>query len=276
VEPEPNLFTKIWIVAIIVSIIMGVVMLAWPRPWTKKASQDKKPTNWKWLIPNKQVRNYFLGFIAVCVFLASPAWFMQLLLIVIVGLLFSVLWRIRNGEILNEIKEKDMLYLNNKSGIKFAVMRLFYNWIRTPKPSSKNSNFQIESIFLFKVLSSKLYFYLGKMQMIFISWLTQYYPFSLLWQDRLFHANNLRVRDLMDEMAVVSKKSGLSIMLYGGGYFSDYSEIEGKFTKRVHSKNESMKKLEKCLQSKYEALYVRNTEKGFKLIIPNDLICPVI
>ena len=84
-ETEPNLFTKIWIVAIMVSMIVGVV------------PQDKKPTNWKWLIPDKQVRGICLFFIAFYIFVAFPILFKFTATILFIGLLALGFWKLKGA-----------------------------------------------------------------------------------------------------------------------------------------------------------------------------------
>jgi hypothetical protein len=124
------------------------------------------------------------------------------------------------------------------------------------------------------VYSARAFFYLGTKQQELISWLTHYYPFSLFWRNRLIHANNLPVRNLMDKLQEVSGKSGIPILLTGGGTFTDYCEMEGYFIKKVRNKDEAIKKLETSLRSVYETIFVRNAEDGFTLIMPLDLIKP--
>jgi hypothetical protein len=271
-EGELDLMTKIWAGILYGSIVTGIVMLVWPRPWARKSKTARVPVNWKWFILNSKVRIYLFIFIAYFLFLASPALFVRTILLVVVGLVFSVLWRIRNGEILNKIDNKDLSYLKDQPGVKYAAMRLFYKWFMTPKPEGKNLTFWNELIFIFKVLSARLYFFLGRKQIEFVGWVTQYYPFSLLWRERLYHSKNLKVRNLMDEIRDVAKKSGLYIILLGGGNFTDYCEMEGDFTRRVRNKALALKKLETCLIKTYKIVYVRELDRGFKLILPNNLI----
>lgn len=171
-------------------------------------------------------------------------------------------------------KNHSLPYLEAQTGIKYAVIRHFYKWFRTPKPDIKDPDMKPQLIFLFKVYSARAFFYLGTKQQELISWLTHYYPFSLFWRNRLIHAANLPVRNLMDELQTVSEKSGIPIILTGGGTFTDYCEMEGYFMKKARNKDEAIKKLEKCLKSVYETIYVRNAEDGFKLIMPIDLIKP--
>jgi hypothetical protein len=172
-------------------------------------------------------------------------------------------------------KKKYLPYLNTRTDTKFAVFRHFYKWLWTPKPRIKNPDMQTQLIFLFKVYSARAYFHLGAKWLKLISWLTHYYPFSLFWQNRLIHAKNLPVRNLMDKLQNVSEKSEIPILLTGGGTFTDYCEMEGNFIKKVRNKDEALKKLETSLRSVYETIFVRNAGDGFTLIMPLDLLKPL-
>jgi len=170
--------------------------------------------------------------------------------------------------------DREFDFIEVQTGFRFILMRFFYKLLRTPKPVGETVTIKNQFKFIFKILSARGFFYLVSRRRDFISWLTQYYPFSLLWTVKLYHFNNLKVRDLMNEMEKTAGKKGLNIILTGGGTYADYCEMNGIFTKQVRNKIKAMDKLEKCLQSVYNTLYVRNTERGFKLIVPSALIYP--
>lgn len=169
------------------------------------------------------------------------------------------------------MKAKHTRLLENLYEDRFSWSRLFFEWMNTPKPNPKRASWREELVFGFKVISGTIYFALGMAQQRLVSWITKYYPFSLLWRDKLYHAKNLPVRDLMNRLEVLSRKIGAPIMLTGGEEKNDYSEIEGYFEGRVHNRSAAIKKLERGLQAKFSSLYVRRTDMGIKIIVPTEV-----
>ena len=100
-------------------------------------------------------------------------------------------------------------------------------------------------------------------------WLTRYYPFSLLFTDRLFHPKNAKLDKFVIKIAKLARKNKVPIYISG-------SEIEGnmyQFNAVFHQpvRRNSLKKLEAVLQDKFGAVYVRKGNKGqLRIIMPLD------
>jgi hypothetical protein len=77
-------------------MVVGVVMLLWPRPWAKKVPQEKKSTNWKWLIPDKQVRYICLFLLTFYTFVFFPILFKFTATIIFIGLLALGFWNLKD------------------------------------------------------------------------------------------------------------------------------------------------------------------------------------
>jgi hypothetical protein len=173
---------------------------------------------------------------------------------------------------MNNVFDKGLAYLDEQTGFKYVLIRFFSRWYWTPTPMGKEMTIKNEMVFAFKVLSARTFFYLGVKRLEFIRWITQYYPFSLMWTNSFFHSAYKPIRAFADNLQVVAKEAGINIVILGGNALEEYREFTGHFKDKVHNKNMMMKKLEKCLQIKYETIYIRNAEKGFRIMVPNNLI----
>jgi len=173
---------------------------------------------------------------------------------------------------MNDIPDKDLAYLEEQAGFKYVLIRLFGRWILTPAPIGKEMTIKNELVFALKVLSARAFFYLGVKRLEFIRWITQYYPFSLMWTNSFFHSAYKPIRGFADNLQDIAKESGINIVILGGNALEDRREFVGFFKAKVHNKPLAMKKLEECLQKKFETIYVRGADKGFKIITPYNLI----
>ena len=105
-----------------------------------------------------------------------------------------------------------------------------------------------------------------------ISWLTRYYPFSLFYQTRLFHARNLPVRDFMVKLEGVARKAHKEIAITDGQAEDAGVDFYGYFHGRIKDKDGELRALEKVLQKEFGSIYVRNHETGFRILIPTELL----
>lgn len=107
----------------------------------------------------------------------------------------------------------------------------------------------------------------------FISKITKYYPFSLFWQDKLYHHNHLPARNLMTKFENISKKANLDIHVFQGGYSNGMCNFEVIFDNEIRDKEKTIQKLEKVLQNEFASVYVRPEENnGIRILIPAELL----
>lgn len=159
-----------------------------------------------------------------------------------------------------------------KPGWENTITGFFYRSVTTPRPKTGNASEWQMTSYGIKFIFGALYFRMGGKWHDLVSYITRYYPFSLLWRDRLYHAQNLPVRNLMNAMQKVAEKTQIPIVLIGGHSWSEYGEIEGKFLQDVKDTEIARKKLEEAFQAKFGLVYVRVDGENLKVIVPNSLL----
>ena len=88
--------------------------------------------------------------------------------------------------------------------------------------------------------------------------ITSTYPFSLLFQNRMWHARQKKLRNLIWKIEATASKARLPIQIDEIGIES-YFHFYAHFTK---TKYYPIKKLEKALQKHFGTIYVRKQGKG--------------
>ncbi|MFZ5844961.1 MAG: hypothetical protein ACOY0S_00645 [Patescibacteria group bacterium] len=102
---------------------------------------------------------------------------------------------------------------------------------------------------------------------------TQYYPFSLLYRDRLFHERNKPIQGFIAELEAYARTINLPFIIRAG----DGSEAMALFWaqqtggKRL-KKEEYLQKLQEKLQAKYETIYLRAEANGFTIHVPTSMV----
>jgi len=109
-----------------------------------------------------------------------------------------------------------------------------------------------------------------------MTWLTQYYPFSLLYRDRLFHYNNLRVNKLMLRMENVALKAGVEILILSGGTGEYMAEMIGHLDPKTKNRPGIITILETAFQDKYGTIFVRDEGDNVRILIPNEIFQKII
>jgi len=92
----------------------------------------------------------------------------------------------------------------------------------------------------------------------FLEDITSTYPFSLLFQNRMWHARQKKLRNLIWKIEATASKARLPIQIDEIGIES-YFHFYAHFTK---TKYYPIKKLEKALQKHFGTIYVRKQGKG--------------
>ncbi len=160
----------------------------------------------------------------------------------------------------------------DRQGIKIHILKTFYNWLNSPKPRKSATNIEF-IIWGIKMHAAILFFTkIGPKYHQFITWITRYFPFSLLFRETLLHADNVKVRDLMDILKNISGKEGISISINDGEWGRYFSILHGTFEKKPKSFEESMTKLEKIFIKKYPSFYFRRLKNKFDVLVPTEII----
>ncbi len=107
----------------------------------------------------------------------------------------------------------------------------------------------------------------------FWSFITRYYPFSLMYRDRLFHAKNQSVQAFIHEIEAYAQKIHLPFTIQAG----DGSDAMALFWAhqtggRKLKKDVYLEKLREKLQEKYETIYISPEESGFTIRVPTIMV----
>ena len=158
--------------------------------------------------------------------------------------------------------------------IKSPITRYFYKLSITPKPNFKKAKDSEILSFSLKMYASNAFFFLGNHYHDFLTWLTQYYPFSLLFPWQLFHAKNKILRKSV--YAIEECASGLKIpMEYRGWDISqDSALLYFKIYRKIEDIDHAQRILEQELQKHSENVFVRYDDGHFKVIMPLGLLYP--
>lgn len=107
----------------------------------------------------------------------------------------------------------------------------------------------------------------------FWSFVTKYYPFSLLYQDRLFHAQNANVRSFITALETYAQKIGMPFVIREGNGSGAMSLFWAQQSGGKKIKKEAYtQQLQEKLQAKYETIYVSPETKGFTIHVPRSMV----
>lgn len=153
---------------------------------------------------------------------------------------------------------------------KSPTTRFFYDLLDTKRPNWSKASDKERILYLVKYYTGICFFTLGNQYHLFISWVTQYYPFSLLYKDRLFHHDNLKVRELMIKFENIAKKEGINTLVLSGGIEGGMTELIGYLDKETKDRQKVLGILETSLQKVYDTIYVRDQGDEFRILIPTE------
>lgn len=158
------------------------------------------------------------------------------------------------------------------SEIPSDFLRTLYLWIHANKPSESAPEEQ-KTVYYLKFNIAYIYFSLiGPLYHRFITWITRYYPFSLLYQGSLLHANAVKAKNLMRGMETIAEQSGIPIDINAGHLDQTFSVFYGNLEKRVMNKQDTLRKLQDIFQANYGTVYVQNDRIGFRVLVDTNLV----
>lgn len=104
----------------------------------------------------------------------------------------------------------------------------------------------------------------------FMGWLTRYYPFSLLYQNRLFHAKNAHLTAFMTRLEEIVKEADGNILLFKVLHDEGIAEFSGILYGKMVNKKKKIREIEKVLQDKLQVAYVRYNHGLLHILIPTE------
>lgn len=148
----------------------------------------------------------------------------------------------------------------------------FYKPLTVKRPNSKTDSYSDLFIWELKYYSATAFFELMRKKHEFISWVTQYYPFSLLYRDKWTHVDHKPAREFVIKLEDAARKGRQDIAIIDGQAEGDGMEFYGYFNGLIKDKDKRLKTLEKVLQKEFGSIYVRDHETGFRILIPTELL----
>lgn len=118
---------------------------------------------------------------------------------------------------------------------------------------------------------------LKSIYLAFITYITQFFPFSLLYEGSLVHAQNKSTRILVNRLEGYLKERKLPILIQSGNLRltlpTFYAVPIGHYKM---SKAQYLVKLQEELQKKYQDVFIREDKTGFRILISNKAIDQII
>lgn len=106
-----------------------------------------------------------------------------------------------------------------------------------------------------------------------ITYLTNFFPFSLLYKNTLGHAKNKPLKAFVDSMEKYLKTEKMPVLITSGDLTRPlgtlYAEPVGRYKM---SKSDYLVNLEKVLQEQYKTVFVRDNKTGFKILVSTEAI----
>lgn len=158
-------------------------------------------------------------------------------------------------------------------GSRNTFYRLMISWYDPSKKPKLSASDKEKFGFVVKYLFAHYFFVkIGPTYHRVITFVTQYYPFSLLYRDKLFHAANIKSMEIMRDMESIAANAGIGIDINHGEWHRDLSEFTGKLIKKGMKKQETIQKLQDLFQEKYGSVYVQENKPGFRVLLDSKLI----
>lgn len=156
-----------------------------------------------------------------------------------------------------------------------AVGNWCVKFINSPRPDFKKISDAEAWIYICKYIFVCGYFKSYNIFTRFVSWITQYYPFSLLFTDRLFHHRNLVVSNFMTKMEEIAGKIGVKVFIPTGFHDELITHFYGRLYCHRKSREDKIKIMEAALQKEYETIYVRDKKSFIEISIPTETLVSV-
>jgi len=125
-----------------------------------------------------------------------------------------------------------------------------YTWNSPDKKVSQLSDKEIVIIYIFKKIGP------------YLSTLTRFFPFSLLWQDRRFHYKHKRITDADDLIIKIAGEKGFWFKLFSYDEDDHFLNITGKFVpeKKGSNKEELFQYFREKMEDK--DFYINDLQDG--------------
>ena len=118
-----------------------------------------------------------------------------------------------------------------------------------------------------------IYIQLMDKHLAFITFITQFFPFSLLYEGSLVHATNKSTKILVESLENYLKERKLPILIQSGNLRLTLPTLNAVPIGRYKtSKAQYFVKLQEELQKKYPDIFIHENKTGFMIFVPNETI----
>ena len=102
----------------------------------------------------------------------------------------------------------------------------------------------------------------------FISYVTKFFPFSLLYKESLIHTDNKELKMFIYNLEEYLRSKKMPILVKSGDLTTPLATLYARpLGHYKNNKIEYLEKLEFELQKKYQTVYVREQKTGFRILI---------
>jgi hypothetical protein len=153
--------------------------------------------------------------------------------------------------------------------LRTRIARYFYQMINASADEiRRSSKEEIPYKAITKYLLALSFFKVGNLVNAFRGWVTQFYPFSILFRNRWFHADNRLGRRLADYIEVTANKSGFPIHIFDGEETDQFFQFVAKSLDQKRIEIEAAS-LERALNRRTFACYdSRGENEDLVLMVP--------
>lgn len=153
-----------------------------------------------------------------------------------------------------------------------SISNVFMKMWLARKPDKRTASQFDLILWVLKFRIASLYFRLTNLYFDFLTWLTQFHPFSLIFTDRIFHAQNQKLNIFVTTIEGIGRRAGLALVASGGEISGSTFDISAGLVKSRTKSN--LNKLEKLLQKQFGTVYVRKGDQAklVRIIFPVEII----
>jgi len=177
-----------------------------------------------------------------------------------------------NQKVVGDYFIKNWQKYYKSSDMEMSKVNIFFNnLLYSKEPVTKNDDLTTEeAIWVFKRLSAMAYFGLGKLYQKFITWITRYYPFSLLYTDKIYHSRHQHLRLIINKIEKLIAQFGIKALIVSNEVNENYTVYKTLFSKKPDPNQ--LAHLETNLQNKLGSVYIRIDRQSMNILLPNEVL----
>jgi len=153
---------------------------------------------------------------------------------------------------------------------------IFFRFLEEKRPDFEKASQKELFVYILKYYSAKYFFKLGNKYHEFISYITGYWPFSLFFQDRIYHASNKSIRDFVKKLEKLAGKLKTEILLVCDEQNNQLTSFKGYFFRKPKNRTKTILDLESIFQKEFDSIFLRDRGNEFEIFIPTDFFKKIV